>query len=409
MFAYRIAVPMLLACLAPAVFAQSSEARATRAFEQARQQGPLALYDFLHDMPKGAELHFHLAGAVYAETFIHDAAEDNLCVDTKTLSLYKAPACGDRGEPAANALTNQKLYDQLINVFSMRTFVPTTEESGHDHFFNAFDHFIPVENAKNVGEWVDEVAGRAAAQNEQYLEIMHTPYSGALPKTVLEGMGPIEAETDFAALRQQVLNAGLAKYLPAQRADFDDAERRRRALEHCDTAGATPACGVEVRFLYQVLRALPPPLVFVQLVSAFELASSDPLVVGINIVQPEDWRASMENYSMQMRMVHALHLVYPKVHITLHAGELAPGMVTPDGLRFHIRAAIEEGDAERIGHGVDVMYEDRPYDLLREMAAKHVMVEINPHQQRRYPQRERRRPSFADVSPVSRAGRALYG
>jgi adenosine deaminase len=34
------------------------------------------------------------------------------------------------------------------------------------------------------------------------------------------------------------------------------------------------------------------------------------------------------------------------------------------------------GHSERIGHGVDVMYEDRPYDLLKEMAAKHVMVEI---------------------------------
>ena len=66
-----------------------------------------------------------------------------------------------------------------------------------------------------------------------------------------------------------------------------------------------------------------------------------------------------------------------RVHITLHAGELAPGMVPPDGVRFHIRSAVEEADAERIGHGVDVMYEDRPYDLLKQMATKHVMVEIN--------------------------------
>jgi adenosine deaminase len=46
-------------------------------------------------------------------------------------------------------------------------------------------------------------------------------------------------------------------------------------------------------------------------------------------------------------------------------------------LRFHIRQAIELGDAERIGHGVDLMYEDRPRDLLTEMAVRHVMVEIN--------------------------------
>jgi adenosine deaminase len=57
--------------------------------------------------------------------------------------------------------------------------------------------------------------------------------------------------------------------------------------------------------------------------------------------------------------------------------ELIAGLVPEDGLTFHIREAVEKGHAERIGHGVDVMYEDHPYDLLKEMAAKRVMVEIN--------------------------------
>ena len=35
------------------------------------------------------------------------------------------------------------------------------------------------------------------------------------------------------------------------------------------------------------------------------------------------------------------------------------------------------GHAERIGHGVDAMYEDDAAGLLKEMAKKHVMVEIN--------------------------------
>ena len=78
-----------------------------------------------------------------------------------------------------------------------------------------------------------------------------------------------------------------------------------------------------------------------------------------------------------MKMLDYLHSVYPKVHISLHAGELAPGLVPPEGLRFHIRQAVELGHAERIGHGVDVMYEDDAAGLLKEMAQKHVMVEIN--------------------------------
>jgi adenosine deaminase len=78
-----------------------------------------------------------------------------------------------------------------------------------------------------------------------------------------------------------------------------------------------------------------------------------------------------------MKMIEYLHGLYPKVHISLHAGELAPGMVPPDGMRFHIRQAVELGHAERIGHGVDVMYEDDAPALLKELARKHVMIEIN--------------------------------
>ena len=43
------------------------------------------------------------------------------------------------------------------------------------------------------------------------------------------------------------------------------------------------------------------------------------------MVQPEDRRVALANYRLQMQMVHALHTLYPKVHITLHAGELGAG------------------------------------------------------------------------------------
>ena len=58
----------------------SATARAARAFDSARGN-PLALHAFLVRMPKGADLHNHLSGAVYAESWIRAGAEDNLCVD----------------------------------------------------------------------------------------------------------------------------------------------------------------------------------------------------------------------------------------------------------------------------------------------------------------------------------------
>jgi adenosine deaminase len=98
--------------------------------------------------------------------------------------------------------------------------------------------------------------------------------------------------------------------------------------------------------------------------------------VGLNLVMPEDWYVPMHDFELHMKMLDYLHGAYPKVHISLHAGELAMGLVPPEGLRFHIRESIERGHAERIGHGVDVINEDRPLDLLREMAKRKILVEI---------------------------------
>src|SRR5882762_1654789 len=125
------------------------EAKTERAFELARQQGPPALRTFLLGMPKGADLHVHLSGAVYAESWIRAAAEDGLCVDTKALKFAKptgkACATGAGGQIAAADLlahtetaADQDLYDKLINAFSMRSFVPYSEWSGHDQFFATF-------------------------------------------------------------------------------------------------------------------------------------------------------------------------------------------------------------------------------------------------------------------------------
>jgi adenosine deaminase len=133
---------------------------------------------------------------------------------------------------------------------------------------------------------------------------------------------------------------------------------------------------VTVRYLYQVLRGLPHEIVFAQILLGFELASSDPRFVGLNLVMPEDWYVPIHDFNEHMTMLDYLHSVYPKVHITLHAGELAMGLVPPEDLAYHIRASVERGHAERIGHGVSVMNEKDPIGLLHEMAERNVLVEI---------------------------------
>jgi len=55
----------------------NGEQKTARALDLARAN-PLALRAFLVGMPKGADLHNHLSGAVYAESWIRAAAEDEL-------------------------------------------------------------------------------------------------------------------------------------------------------------------------------------------------------------------------------------------------------------------------------------------------------------------------------------------
>ncbi|HWG22404.1 MAG TPA: hypothetical protein VG225_17910 [Terracidiphilus sp.] len=368
-----------------AVDARGAEARAARAYDAAVHAGPPAVYGFLASFPKGADLHVHLSGAVYAETFIRDAGEDGLCVDPAALKFVRPPCTGElvpaaRLSRALNS-SDQDLYDRLINSFSMRSFVPTPGFSGHDQFFATFAKFGGIDK-RHAGEWVDEVAGRAAAQNQQYLELMQTPPFSHAALTAKQMGWPSGEPVNFAQLRQALLDHGLRDEIAADMEDVRGAEAQRRTLEHCGKPQAVPACQVEVRYIYQVLRANPPEVVFAQTLLGFEtiqrtMEMGEPGFVGINFVQPEDGFVSMHDYTLQMKMLEYLHSVYPKAHITLHAGELAPGLVPPEGLRFHIRQAVELGHAERIGHGVDVMYERDAQELLKELARKHVMIEIN--------------------------------
>ena len=413
--AQRFSVALLL-CLASVVQAQDAvrparasatpqEQRTIRAFDDARKN-PLELTAFLVNMPKGGDLHMHLTGAVYAETFIRQAVADTLCYSPATRSLFKPsattrslppqPVCGEGNRRAEDALKDQKLYDALVNDFSMRSFVSSAGVSGHDQFFATFSRFSAIKHA-HVDEWLDEVATRAAAQNEQYLEIMHTPefakaamlgYSIPWPATPADptrnptGDATGTTHADLAKLRDQLLAGGLRDVVASSRQEFSDALDARNKLEGCGTPAATRACSVKIRFLYQVLRGFPPQQVFAQTLVGFEvvqaeLESGHPRVVGLNFVMPEDGYLSMSEYHRQMLMLDYLHSVYPKVHISLHAGEIAPGLVPPDGLRFHIREAVDLGHAERIGHGVDIMYENEPHALLHEMASRHIMTEIN--------------------------------
>jgi hypothetical protein len=106
---------------------------------------------------------------------------------------------------------------------------------------------------------------------------------------------------------------------------------------------------------------------------------ADPRVVALNFVAPEDHRIALRDYHQHMQFVAELSAAFPSqpAGITLHAGELTMGLVPPEDLGWHIRDAIETAGASRIGHGIDIAYDDNMSTLLTSMAQQDILVEIN--------------------------------
>ena len=369
--AMRYCLPVLL--LTTFVAAQSPEQRTARYLDSIRKQPPLLLA-FVRDLPKGGVLHNHLDGAIYAEDLVDFAADGGLCVD-RTSSRLLAPPCDScenyTAKPAARCAYNDHvLYNQMVDAWSMRNWKPG-DESGHDHFFASFEKF-GLASHTHVAEAIAATTNRAGMDHLQYVEFMHTADAGGAAKLAAK----VEWNPDYAKMRDALLAAGIKDVAAETSKRIADDDARAREILKCSTADGAPGCNVSVRYLYQVLRGLTHEIVFAQILLGFELASSDRRFVGLNLVMPEDWYVPLHDFNEHMAMLDYLHHVYPKVHISLHAGELAMGLVPPEDLAFHIRASVERGHAERIGHGVSVMNEKDPIGLLHEMAERNVLVEI---------------------------------
>ena len=232
-------------------------------------------------------------------------------------------SCGPQAtKPAALcAYRDQSFYNMIVDAWSMRN-GERGRESGHDHFFASFLKFDLA--AKNhMGEATARAMERAAADHLEYVEFMHT--IGGMQSAQLGAK--LGFNSDFATMRDKFLAGGLKDAVAAARKDLDHEQEVISHVLACGTPSALPACDVTVRYLYQVLRGLPPEQVFAQMLTGFELASVDPRVVGLNLVMPEDWYVPMRDFNLHMRMLDFLHGIYPKVHISLHAGELAMGLV----------------------------------------------------------------------------------
>jgi adenosine deaminase len=351
--------------------APTAEDRTARRFE-ALKSDPVALRAFLRAMPKGGDLHTHLTGAVYAESYIAWAAEDKLCVDAGTLAILDEREPCDAAKarrPAREAHEDPAFFAKMIDRLSVRNHHPA-RNAGEYQFFESFRHFGAQTRVRR-GDMLAEIARRAARQNILYLEPT-TTWDNPVP---IQAAAKVEWTDDLAALHDRLMDAGMRTASRTEK--LDAAEKRMRDLLRCGTAGADPGCGVVIRYLAEGYRAVGPVQAFAMLIWAFEQNAADPRFVGINLVQPEDWHIPVRDYDLHMRMIGFLHERHPRVNITLHAGELTIGQVPPEVLGTHVEKAIRVGHARRIGHGTDVAYHPKPDALMNEMKAKGIAVEVS--------------------------------
>lgn len=342
---------------------------AARRFDAIRND-PVALRMRLRLMPKGGDLHNHLTGAIYAESYLRWAAEDGACIDAAAWRVVPAEGgkCANGQVPAAQVARDDAFYRQIVDVASMRNFI-AGNASGHDHFFNAFDK-IRDARAGRGGDMLAEVANRAADEGVSYLELMISP--GMRQAVALADPAPEPFERQWVRLE-----GSLAPVVAQVTASTNADEASMRERLGCAGPAAQPGCRVVIRYLSEVNRERRVNEIFAQGTLAHRLGAADPRFVGFNLVGPEDFPGVLAGYRDQMTALAWLHERDPGFPLALHAGELTEGLVPPEDLLFHIREAVQVAGARRIGHGVSLAYERDAQGLLQLMARRQVAVEIN--------------------------------
>lgn len=366
-------------CDNPQACAQQSE-HATAAAMEALRHDPSAMQEFLIAVPKGGDLHHHLSGSVYAETFLQWADQSgDYCVQSSNLSLSRS--CGD-GNDVPVPTGRRDLFLEVVRAWSMLDFVPSQNESGADHFFATFSKFGAISGAEH-GRMLADVKRRAATENLLYIEPMLTSNSTARSLGEDLWAGGTFGEADFESFHSLLLgDSGF----PAARArlldDADNSEEIANAELECQSAEPKLGCDVVTRYQAYISRSGSQQGVFAQMVAAYEAAIVEPRIVGLNLVGPEDGSTAMANYDLQMEMLGYLGGYYAgdsPLRLSLHAGEITSDSVPGGyqlGVESHIRKAVEIAGASRIGHGVDVLFENDPQGLLTDLREGGVLVEI---------------------------------
>ena len=355
-----------------------SHAQSINDYFQKIRNNQAELTAFISQMPKGGDLHNHYSGAIYAETYFNWAVKNDFWLNTETLQVSSDENKGNEWtnfSALAKAGQLNTYREKLLQLWSMKNY---NGNDGEQHFFATFGLFSPLSNI-NYSEGLAELKQRAITENVSYLEVMFSRVDFSKQNidstneynSMLED---IQAHKDSVKLKQ-VLDR---LYNKVMRLPVEDSVNSFTHLldslhynTHIDDDKFT------MRYQTYIIRTQNPVTTFKNLVVSFKAAKKDSLIVGVNIVAPEDDPVSMRDYWLHMQMFAYCHQKNSSIKYSMHAGEITQGYVQPEELTWHISEAVYKAGAQRIGHGIDIAYENNNYKLLNYMNKNHVAVEIN--------------------------------
>jgi adenosine deaminase len=341
---------------------------ANQYFEKIRDNEAL-LTAFFSQMPKGGDLHHHYSGAIYAEPLLGHAIASDFYLNTATMQVAKEkPTTGNWEQFSALKTAGQLAFykQKIMQKWSVKDY-NALDYPSDKLFFEAFNKFGATLD-ETFKEGLLELKNRAIKENLSYIETQLT--------TIPNNINTDDLNKYNAQLRQlastrnekaimQSLDSIYAKLL------------QKNVQESAKDYNTNFVAKLHNELKNFVLRFMEPLDLFKNLVTAFISADTSPLIAGVNIVSAEDGETSMKDYWLHMILFKYCHSRYPNVKYAMHAGELTLGMVPPEQLTWHINQAVYTAGANRIGHGVDIAYEENSYDLLRYMAKNKIPIEIN--------------------------------
>jgi hypothetical protein len=362
------------------VFTTNLRAQTVGKYFEKIRNNPAALTAFFSQMPKGGDLHHHYSGSVYAETYFDIAVERDFFVNKNTLEISIQRPSGDEAWASFSSLKQEGLlpgYKQrLLQLWSVKDFNFNSYPS-YRQFFETFQHF-GISSDISMDRGLLELKQRAKEEHVSYIETMFKIIDCDKPVDDLFGLdGRLEKyqrEKNVIAttyLLDSLFTVIEKRNVTGCAIKFNDELYKLHTSQAIDDSDFT------MRYQNFVLRFMNPVQLFTNLLIAFESANRSSLVVGVNIVAPEHEDVSMKDYWLHMQMFNYCHKKYPLVKYSMHAGELALGMVKPEELNWHISAAVYDAKANRIGHAVDLPYEKDCYALLNYMSKNKIPVEIN--------------------------------